>query len=311
MIVGAKHAQPSPIFNRYKLLNMKYIPIIIIFLLIGCKCKQNKSRKLPTLSKNDSIRYCEALKLDDTLRECTLTYIYGDEFTSVNIMHISKVKNKYFAENIEPLESVGTIQEKQWKVELNADQIKLYLDYINKARIIANTKYSIRYISSKASTSRIRYQIDFNNDTVKVPSVHWDDLNFLEIRKTIFNKFYAELENERQKIIDNTKKKLIGLWYLNNLSDNLNGNDSIILYKKHLKNNCTWKFLENYSFESTCSSFPYSTDYVIDVYGNNISLQINAGWSDSSGIKLLKNFDETFEIVYISENKMILKSYFR
>lgn len=290
---------------------MKYITVIILLFLISCK---QRSRVMSDISDKDSIRICETLKLDDTLRECTITFIYGDEVTCVNIMHISKEKNKYYAENIEPLESVGTIPEKRWKVELNTKQIKLYLDYINKARIIANKKYSIKYIISKSSTSRIKYQIDFINDTVRVPSVYWEELNFIEIRDTVFKKFYKELANERQRIINNTKKNLVGLWYLNNLSDNLHGNDSIVLTKKSKKYNCAWRFINDSSFESTCNSFygfPYSKDYNVDVYGTNISLQINAGWTDSGGVKYLKNFDETFEIISLNKNKMVLKSYYR
>lgn len=285
------------------------IVILLIFFLIGCENNEKKSTSSKLLE--DSIRISETLKLDNSLQECTISYIYGDEVIIENIIRISKKNNKFYAENIEPIEFYGTHIEKPWKVELSEEDIKLIIDYINKSRIIANTKYSIKYLQSQMSTSVENYLIEFSDDTIKVPHIYWEQLDFISLRKKIFKNKYDALNKMKEKINNEIAKSIAGKWYYTRVENLTIENDTITLEKNKRNHNCYISLDTEYNFHSTCYINSENVDY--KYYSLDLDRQNNL-YIITQDKKNYKDDDryynyERYKIVYYDTQKIKMRSW--
>jgi hypothetical protein len=153
------------------------------------------------------------------------------------------------------------------------------------------------------------------NDTIRISShIDWPTLNYFEIRDTIFKNQYLKLEQQRKSIIDIIKRLVIGSWYVNEIKNAVRGNDSIILTKMKSKGLCKWIFYQDYKFKSNCTSefnFTYSEDFKLTANTDKVFLEIGNGYFNGNMLDRLVNLGESFEIVQINKEKIVLKSAYR
>lgn len=272
--------------------------------MLGCK---------PTVKPHHS-----QVKFYDSLPICKINHTYGDEYIISEGMIISKENDSYFAQLTNPYDSFTFMPRIEWKAQLNQQNIYELIQFINNAKKIEH-KIRLKQLDSndlkRSTTSTENYYFEIPNDTIRISShINWLTLNYFEIRDTIFKDQYLKLEQQRQNIIDIMKRMVVGFWYVNEIKNAVRGNDSIILTKKKSKELCKWIFYQDYKFKSNCSSefnFTYSKEYKITAHTDEVFLEIDNGYFNGNMLDRLVNFGESFEIVQINREKIVLKSAYR
>lgn len=272
--------------------------------MVGCK---------PTVKTHNP-----QIKFYDSLPICNINHTYGDEYIISEGMTISKENDKYFAQLINPYDTFTLMPHIEWKAQLNQQNIYELIQFINNAKKIEH-KIRLKQLDSndlkRYTTSTENYYLGIPNDTIRISShINWPILNYFEIRDTIFKNQYLKLEQQRKSIIDIIKRMVIGSWYVNEQKNAVRGNDSIILTKMKSKGLCNWVFYKDYKFKSNCTSefnFTYSEGFRISTYKDKIFLEIDSGYLNGNMLDRLVNIGESFEIVQIRNEKIVLKSAYR
>lgn len=280
---------------------------MLIFVLFSCKNQDRDSEsKIETAYKN---KYT----IIDSILPAEICVCHGDEGIRCFSLRIYKEGEKYYAENLYPIVYIGVKPKELWKAELSNAQVNLCLNYINHGMRIKNHHFIDSTEDSKHSTAVSDYYFVLRKDSIRIEGqTYYDSLNYSKLQENLFSKNYKDLEDKKIDLAKNIEPKLNGLWQVNILHKETQSIDTIILnrYSSNNKSKKYWFFGKDNTFYSTTNetiNLKFSKKYKLEFYEEDMSIKIEEGYSkDSLGKSHFENLDETFDILKLDKNKIIL-----
>ncbi len=275
---------------------MKYLLSIIIILFFSCN-EKNISRE------NDS---STESKIISPFR---IVLFSGDESIQKYEIDIYEESNEFYAKNISPCFYYGNKTDSIWKVKLSKSKILQCKKFLETAK-------SMKKNCRNNSSSITEYVIYSKNDSIKIyGDCDWKNLDFFQLRKSLFEEEFEKLEQKRLNLISELNNRLLGKWYYSVPKTELERDSYIILTRESKENSkCFWEIKKDYNFKDSCNNifdFKKSNEYKLDIDEGKIFFEIQTGFIEEKGITKVENNGATFIIDKLNDKELKLQFLWR
>ncbi|WP_055445148.1 hypothetical protein [Lacinutrix himadriensis] len=130
----------------------------------------------------------------------------GDERIEFYSMDIFKSGEKIKAVKKRPFYYYGSVTDSTWTTEIGKSDLKLIIEFINKAESIKDT-------CSFNSSSIDYYDIKIKGKALKiVGNCEWNGIDYDSLETKIFKHKFVELDKKREMVADSVVKSFNGFW---------------------------------------------------------------------------------------------------
>ncbi|OYU82679.1 MAG: hypothetical protein CFE24_14570 [Flavobacterium sp. BFFFF2] len=238
----------------------------------------------------------------------TIILNYGDESINSYKLRVFEKKKQLFAEIRNPENSPESKLNSIWTTKLDKRKIRECKNFIQVFKSLVKSDCELR------TSALSDFTIYFPNDTLKLSTYcYWDNLDFFELRQSLFVEKFKEYERVKQEKINHINSLLKGKWYYNSPIKKLEEGDFLTLTKNNSSNyDSFWVFGNQNSFENSNNetiNLKDSKDYQLD-FDKDIYLNIEGGYiTDKEGNIYVGNDGINFIIEKLSESELKLKVY--